>query len=57
MRNAQILLETSDSTITEIAHTLGYENPMYFSRVFRKAKGLSPSKYRKTYGGKLPDPS
>ena len=57
MRNAMILLETSDSTITEIAHTLGYENPMYFSRVFRKAKGLSPSKYRKTYGGKLPDPS
>ena len=57
IRNAQILLETSDFTITEIAHTLGYENPMYFSRVFHKAKGQSPSKYRKTYRNKLLDNS
>jgi AraC-like DNA-binding protein len=57
IRNAQILLETSDFTITEIAHTLGYENPMYFSRVFHKAKGQSPSKYRKTYRSKLLDHS
>ena len=57
IRNAQILLETSDFTITEIAHTLGYENPMYFSRVFHKAKGQSPSKYRKTYRSKLLDNS
>ena len=57
MRNAQILLETSDLTITEIAHSLGYENSMYFSRVFRKAKVQSPSKYRKTYRDKLIDNS
>ena len=57
MRNAQILLETSDLTITEIAHSLGYENPMYFSRVFHKIKGQSPSKYRKTYRSKLLDNS
>ncbi len=57
IRNAQILLETSDLTITEIAHSLGYENPMYFSRVFHKAKGLSPTKYRKTYRDKLIDNS
>ena len=57
IRNAQILLETSDLTITEIANSLGYENPMYFSRVFRKAKGQSPTKYRKTYRDKLIDNS
>ena len=49
VRNAQILLETSDGTVNEIARIVGYENPMYFSRLFRKAKGLSPLKYRKVY--------
>lgn len=57
MRNAQILLETTDSTITEIAHSLGYENAMYFSRLFRKMKGVSPLKYRKTYRANLLDNS
>lgn len=53
MRNAQILLETTDGTISEIAQIVGYDNPMYFSRVFRKEKGLSPLKYRKAYREKL----
>ena len=51
--NAQILLETTDDTIGEIARRVGYENPMYFSRAFRKAKGLSPMKYRKGFREKF----
>lgn len=51
--NAQILLETTDETVGEIARRVGYENPMYFSRAFRKAKGLSPMKYRKVFREKL----
>ena len=49
IRNAQTLLETTDYSISDIAALIGYDNPMYFSRLFRKAKGLSPSKYRKTF--------
>ena len=49
MRNAQVLLETSDATVAEISRIVGYENPMYFSRLFRKSKGLSPANYRKVY--------
>jgi len=49
MRNAQVLLETTDGTVSEISRIVGYENPMYFSRVFRKAKGLSPANYRRVY--------
>ncbi len=49
IRNAQYLLETTDGTVSEIARIVGYENPMYFSRVFRKAKGLSPVNYRKVH--------
>lgn len=49
IRNAQVLLETTDYSISVIAGLVGYDNPLYFSRLFRKAKGLSPAKYRKTF--------
>ena len=45
--NAQILLETSNYNITEIGNIVGYDNPLYFSRIFKKQKGTSPSEYRK----------
>ncbi|MBR5798777.1 MAG: helix-turn-helix transcriptional regulator [Lachnospiraceae bacterium] len=45
--NAEILLHDSSYNITEIAQIVGYDNPLYFSRIFKKAKGLSPSEYRK----------
>ena len=49
IRNAQILLETTDGTVAEIARIVGYDNPMYFSRVFKKARGVSPAGYRRVY--------
>ena len=49
IRNAQVLLETTDYSISDIAALIGYDNPLYFSRLFSKAKGLSPSKYRKIF--------
>lgn len=45
--NAQSLLETTDYNITEISNIVGYDNPLYFSRLFKKQKGISPSEYRK----------
>lgn len=45
--NAQMLLETTNYNITEIGHLIGYDNPLYFSRIFRKHIGISPSEYRK----------
>ncbi|MCI8836149.1 MAG: AraC family transcriptional regulator [Ruminococcus sp.] len=45
--NAQMLLETTSYSITEIGNIVGYENPLYFSRIFRKQKGFSPSAYKK----------
>ena len=49
IRNAQVLLETTDYSISDIAALIGYDNPLYFSRLFSKAKGLSPSRYRKIF--------
>ena len=45
--NAQILLETTNYAVNEISRIVGYDNPLYFSRLFHKLKGYSPTKYRK----------
>ena len=48
--NAQMLLETTNYNVTEIGNIVGYDNPLYFSRIFKKQKGVSPSEYRKGMG-------
>lgn len=47
--NAKNLLENTSFNISEISRAIGYENPLYFSRIFKKQSGLSPSEYRKKY--------
>ena len=47
INNAVSLLETTDYNVTEISAIVGYENPLYFSRLFKKQKGVSPSDYRR----------
>ena len=44
--SAQSLLEQTGDTVTEIAAIVGYDNPLYFSRLFKKQTGLSPRQYR-----------
>jgi len=50
LQKAQELLRHSQLqyTITEIANKVGYDDPHYFSRVFRKKLGQSPLQYRQT---------
>ena len=40
---AKELLARKNTTISEIAYQLGFEYPNYFSRLFRKVTGTSPS--------------
>ncbi|HII3841480.1 arabinose operon transcriptional regulator AraC [Pasteurella multocida] len=40
------LLYFSDRSITALAKSFGYNDPLYFSKVFKKHTGLSPSKFR-----------
>ena len=44
--NAEALLKNNIYNITEVASIVGYDNPLYFSRTFKKLKGISPSEYR-----------
>jgi len=48
VNNAQVLLETTNYYINEISKIVGYDNQLYFSRLFHKLKGFSPREYRKT---------
>jgi len=43
-------LENSTKNISEISNEIGYENALYFSRLFRKYTGMSPTEYRKKKG-------
>ncbi|MFR2703012.1 MAG: helix-turn-helix domain-containing protein [Longicatena caecimuris] len=45
--NAEALLLNTEYNINEIAQIVGYDNALYFSRMFKKIKGISPSEYRK----------
>ena len=47
MRRAALLLKDGSFSVTEIAETLGFESVSYFSRFFKKHRGLSPSAYLK----------
>jgi AraC family transcriptional regulator, arabinose operon regulatory protein len=40
------LLDASDLSVKAIAAAVGYDDPLYFSRLFRKTMGLSPRDYR-----------
>jgi len=46
VRRACQLLDTTDHPVKRIAGEMGFSDPLYFSRVFRKVHGLSPKAYR-----------
>jgi AraC family transcriptional activator of pobA len=46
---AKRLLYYSQLNVKEITHKLGYDNPAYFSRIFRNATGATPLAFRKSY--------
>jgi AraC family transcriptional activator of pobA len=49
MLEAKRLLFYSNQNVKEIAHTLGYEDHAYFSRLFKKAEGRTPLTFRAAY--------
>lgn len=47
LENACELLDTSEYPVSEVASLCGFDDPLYFSRVFADKYGISPSGYRK----------
>lgn len=52
MGHARELLASSRLPVTDIARIVGYDNPLYFSRMFKKETGISPREYRQSSGKK-----
>lgn len=46
---AKNILLNPNKTISEVAYELGFEYPPYFSRLFKKKEGISPTEYREKY--------
>lgn len=46
--HAKSIIESGDyDSVAEISEAVGYSDPLYFSKAFKKAYGLSPSAYEK----------
>lgn len=52
MRHARELLRCTDKRSSEIASKVGYKDAHYFSYLFKKTQGMTPSEYRKAGEGK-----
>lgn len=46
-QQAKKMLEDPSINIIDIAHTVGFTDAKYFSRIFQKKEGISPREYRK----------
>lgn len=51
LREAAILLRQTEQRIEQIAYAVGYGDPLYFTRLFRRRYGMSPRAFRKLVGG------
>ena len=50
MDKAKELLRCTSKRSSEIAGEVGYRDAHYFSYLFKKTQGMTPSEYRKTRG-------
>ncbi len=46
---AKSILLQPHKSVSEVAYELGFEYPQYFSRLFKKKEGMSPSEYQQKY--------
>lgn len=51
IQHAQQLLKDSRESVKEIAYLVGYKDPNYFSKIFKKVQGVSPTAYQRYEGG------
>ena len=47
MKKAEELVSDSSMTFSQIAYSVGFTDPKYFGKCFKKHTGMSPSEYRK----------
>jgi transcriptional regulator GlxA family with amidase domain len=53
INRAKNLLKTSDATVDQIAQQTGFESPYYFSQIFKRKTGFTPTGWRRAEPGEL----
>ncbi|HYQ57849.1 MAG TPA: helix-turn-helix transcriptional regulator, partial [Draconibacterium sp.] len=48
LKKSVVLIKTGDLSISEIAFKAGFNDPKYFSRIFKKFYGSTPSSFIKS---------
>ncbi|WP_312371053.1 AraC family transcriptional regulator [Lachnoclostridium sp.] len=51
LTRAESLLTSTNLPIYEISYSVGFQDPMYFSRLFKSTLGITPSQYRNKHTG------
>lgn len=57
MERAAAMLTDDTRTIAAVAREMGFDDPYYFSRLFRQHMGRSPSRHRHETGSDYPSPN
>ena len=50
INHACVYLEQNYLKVYEIAYKVGFQDEKYFTKVFKKIKGITPKEYRNNYG-------
>jgi transcriptional regulator GlxA family with amidase domain len=57
IEEARRIIETESSALDEVGFQVGYEDPTFFRRLFKRTTGLSPAAYRRKMAGILRAPN
>lgn len=52
LREAEELLQTTETCITDVAYSTGFKSIQCFNRIFKKHRGVTPSQYKKSLKSK-----
>lgn len=53
MQNARKILKDSEKSIAQVAQEVGYTDQSYFTKVFKRAEGITPKSFRKNLEPRL----
>lgn len=51
INRARLLIQSTPLPVFKVAQSVGYGDPVYFTRIFRKHNGIPPVEYKKRYEG------
>lgn len=54
VERARLILESGREAVDDVGYRVGYEDPTFFRRLFKRSTGLTPAAYRRKYAAIVP---